>query len=221
MLRHQQAIRERKSREKDQRIQSIQEAAEKVFFSKGYLKTTMDEIALEAQLSKPTIYQYFNTKEELYSSLMLPFLQEFGVQMERIEKKLVNRKYVSGNDLVKDLFKIFIRSYEKEPDSLRVANIFFQQQDLINELSPETRSVISSSGKYDFELARGIFESAKAQKLIKNINSFALSDIIWAIFLGLTQVMDMKSTKQSQSNKYLKSTLRIAETLLIDAIVLK
>ncbi len=221
MLRHQQAIRERKSREKDQRIQSIQEAAEKVFFSKGYLKTTMDEIALEAQLSKPTIYQYFNTKEELYSSLMLPFLQEFGVQMERIEKKLVNKKYVSGNDLVKDLFKIFIRSYEKEPDSLRVANIFFQQQDLINELSPETRSVISSSGKYDFELARGIFESAKAQKLIKNINSFALSDIIWAIFLGLTQVMDMKSTKQSQSNKYLKSTLRIAETLLIDAIVLK
>jgi len=221
MLRHQQAIRERKSREKDQRIRSIQEAAEKVFFSKGYLKTTMDEIALEAQISKPTIYQYFNTKEELYSSLMLPFLQEFGVQMERIEKKLVNRKYVSGNDLVKDLFKIFIRSYEKEPDSLRVANIFFQQQDLINELSPETRSVISSSGKYDFELARGIFESAKAQKLIKNINSFALSDIIWAIFLGLTQVMDMKSTKQSQSNKYLKSTLRIAETLLIDAIVLK
>ncbi len=221
MLRHQQAIRERKSREKDQRIQSIQEAAEKVFFSKGYLKTTMDEIALEAQLSKPTIYQYFNTKEELYSSLMLPFLQEFGVQMERIEKKLVNKKYVSGNDLVKDLFKIFIRSYEKEPDSLRVANIFFQQQDLINELSPETRSVISSSGKYDFELARGIFESAKAQKLIKNISSFALSDIIWAIFLGLTQVMDMKSTKQSQSNKYLKSTLRIAETLLIDAIVLK
>lgn len=221
MLRHQQAIRERKSREKDQRIRSIQEAAEKVFFSKGYLKTTMDEIALEAQISKPTIYQYFNTKEELYSSLMLPFLQEFGVQMERIEKKLVNKKYVSGNDLVKDLFKIFIRSYEKEPDSLRVANIFFQQQDLINELSPETRSVISSSGKYDFELARGIFESAKAQKLIKNINSFALSDIIWAIFLGLTQVMDMKSTKQSQSNKYLKSTLRIAETLLIDAIVLK
>jgi hypothetical protein len=141
--------------------------------------------------------------------------------MERIEKKIVNKKYMSGNDLVKDLFKIFVRSYEKAPDSLRVANTFFQHQDLINELSPETRSVISSRGKYDFELARGVFESAKAQGLIKNIDSYALSDIIWALFLGLTQVMDMKSTKQSQSNKYLKSTLRIAETLLVDAIVLK
>ena len=104
MLKHQQVIRERKSREKDQRIQSILEAAKKVFFSKGYLKTTMDEIAFEAQISKPTIYQYFNAKEELYSSLMLPFLEEFGAQMERIEKKLVNKKYVSGNDLVKDLY---------------------------------------------------------------------------------------------------------------------
>ena len=221
MLRHQQVIRERKSREKDQRIQSILEAAKKVFFSKGYLKTTMDEIAFEAQISKPTIYQYFNAKEELYSSLMLPFLEEFGAQMGRIEKKLVNKKYVSGNDLVKDLIKIFVRSYEKAPDSLRVANIFFQQQDLINELSPETRSDISRKGKFDFELARKVFESAKAQGLIKNIDSYALSDIIWALFLGLTQVMDMKSTKQSQSNKYLKSTLRIAETLLIDALVLK
>jgi AcrR family transcriptional regulator len=221
MLKHQQVIRERKSREKDQRIKSILEAAKKVFFSKGYLKTTMDEIAFEAQISKPTIYQYFNAKEELYSSLMLPFLEEFGAQMGRIEKKLVNKKYVSGNDLVKDLIKIFVRSYEKAPDSLRVANIFFQQQDLINELSPETRSAISRKGKFDFELAREVFESAKAQGLIKNIDSYALSDIIWALFLGLTQVMDMKSTKQSQSNKYLKSTLRIAETLLIDALVLK
>lgn len=203
------------------RIQSILEAARKVFFSKGYLKTTMDEIAFEAQISKPTIYQYFNAKEELYSSLMLPFLEEFGAQMGRIEKKIDNKKYASGSDLVKDFIKIFIASYEKAPDSLRVANIFFQQQDLINELSPETRAVISNKGKYDFELARGVFESAKAQGLIKNIDSYALSDIIWALFLGLTQVMDMKSTKQSQSNKYLKSTLRIAEKLLIDALVLK
>ena len=95
MLKHQQVIRERKSREKDQRIQSILEAAKKVFFSKGYLKTTMDEIAFEAQISKPTIYQYFNAKEELYSSLMLPFLEEFGAQMERIEKKIVNKKHHS------------------------------------------------------------------------------------------------------------------------------
>jgi TetR/AcrR family transcriptional regulator len=220
MQRHREVIRERKSREKDQRIQSILTAAKKVFFSKGYLKTTMDEIAFEAQISKPTVYQYFTTKDDLYLSLMLPFLEEFGMQFERIEKKISGGKYQSGKDLIKDLFRIFIRSYEKAPDSLRVANTFFQHQDLISQLNPETRSAISSKGKYDFEIARRVLESAKQQGLIRDIDSFALSDIIWGLFLGLTQVMDMKATRQSQSNKYLKSTLNFAEQLLIDAIVL-
>jgi AcrR family transcriptional regulator len=218
---HQQVIRERKSREKDQRIQSILAAAKKVFFSKGYVKATMDEVAFEAQISKPTIYQYFRTKDELYSSLMLPFLEEFGSRFERIEKKLKHGKYATGRDLVKDIFRLFIKSYERAPDSMRVANTFFQHQDLISQLSPEARSAISSKGKYDFQIARGVIETAIAQGLIRDIDSYALSDIIWGIFLGLTQVMDMKSTKQGPTDTYLKSALRLAERLITDAIVLK
>jgi AcrR family transcriptional regulator len=221
MNKHKQAIRERKNREKDQRIQTILEAAKKLFFSKGYIKTTMDEIALEAQISKPTVYQYFATKDELYSYLMLPFLEEFGRQFESIEKKLSDRKYLTGRYLVKDLFKIFVRSYKKAPDSLRVANTFFQHRDLIDQLNPESRSILSSKGKYDFEIARRIIDAAIAQGLFKNINGYALSDIIWALFLGITQVMDMKATKHPQSNKYLKNTLDIAENMIADAIVLK
>jgi len=221
MQKHQQVIQERKNREKDQRIQSILVAAKKVFFSKGYLKTTMDEIAFEAQISKPTIYQYFNTKDELYSSLMQPFLEDFGKQFERIDRKLSGRKYVSGKDLVKDLFKIFLRSYEKAPDSLKVAHTFFQHQDLINELNADTRSAISSRGKYDFELARRVIASAIDQGLIRDVDSFALSDILWGLFVGITQVMDMKATKHEQAHKYLKSTLSLAEKLITDAIALK
>jgi AcrR family transcriptional regulator len=96
MLRHREIIRERKRREKDQRIQGILKAAKEVFFSKGYMKSTMDEIAYAAQISKPTIYQYFRTKDELYSALMLPFLEEFGSQFERIKKKLDAGKYADG-----------------------------------------------------------------------------------------------------------------------------
>ena len=181
----------------------------------------MDDIALEAQISKPTVYQHFATKDELYSHLMLPFLEEFGRQFETIEHKLSNRKYLTGRDLVKNLFKIFVRSYEKAPDSLRVANTFFQHRDLIDQLNPESRSILSNRGKYDFEIGRRIIDEAIAQGLFKKINGYALSDIIWAMFLGITQVMDMKAMKQTLPNKYLKNTLTIAEKLLTDAIVLK
>lgn len=58
-------IAERKEREKQQRREGIIAAAEKVFFSRGYDQSTMDDIAAEAELSKGTLYLYFKSKEML------------------------------------------------------------------------------------------------------------------------------------------------------------
>jgi AcrR family transcriptional regulator len=220
MQKHREAIQNRKKREKDQRIQGILTAAQKVFFSKGYQKATMDEIAFEAEVSKPTIYQYFKTKDELYSALMLPFLEEFGSRFELIEQKLEKKGYTKGRAFVKDVFRAFMKSYEAAPDSLRVANTFFQHADLIRELSESTRAVISSRGKHDFELARRVLEEAGSQGLIREKDPYALSDIIWGMLLGITQVMDMKAVRHPEHGTYLKSTLAEAEKILADAIAL-
>mgnify|MGYP006278766853 FL=1 len=62
-------IKERREREKLQRQNDILDAAENVFFEKGYGTATMDDVAAEAELSKGTLYLYFKTKEELYFGL--------------------------------------------------------------------------------------------------------------------------------------------------------
>jgi len=59
-------ISERKEREKERRRQDIILAAEKVFFSKGFDKSTMDDVAVQAELSKGTLYLYFKSKVELH-----------------------------------------------------------------------------------------------------------------------------------------------------------
>lgn len=61
---------ERKEREKERRRLDIIEAAENVFFSKGYEKATMDDVAKEAELGKGTLYLYFNSKEEIYNEII-------------------------------------------------------------------------------------------------------------------------------------------------------
>ena len=61
---------ERKEREKLQRRQSIVDAAERVFFSKGYDNSSMDDVAKEAELSKGTLYLYFDSKEDLYGAIV-------------------------------------------------------------------------------------------------------------------------------------------------------
>ncbi len=49
----------------------ILEAALSVFAAEGYSGTSMDAIAAKASVSKPTLYQYFGTKEQLFTEIML------------------------------------------------------------------------------------------------------------------------------------------------------
>ncbi|MBE9545455.1 MAG: helix-turn-helix transcriptional regulator, partial [Proteobacteria bacterium] len=109
---HQSAIRRRKMRERNLRFESILDAAKKVFFSKGYSKATMDEIALAAEISKPTIYQYFKSKDDLFFSLMLPVVEEIGKHLAAIKDHLANRRYHSGSRLISDMFKGLQSSYD-------------------------------------------------------------------------------------------------------------
>ncbi|MEJ2296241.1 MAG: TetR/AcrR family transcriptional regulator [Candidatus Lokiarchaeota archaeon] len=56
----------RKERETQLRRNIIIEAAEKLFLNQGYENTSMDEIAHASEFSKGTLYNYFNSKEDLY-----------------------------------------------------------------------------------------------------------------------------------------------------------
>jgi AcrR family transcriptional regulator len=54
-----------------ERREALLSAAEHVFLSKGYVSTTMADIAQAAGMSKKTIYQVFNSKKALFDALMM------------------------------------------------------------------------------------------------------------------------------------------------------
>ena len=209
-------IQGRKKRKRDQQEASIIEAAKKVFFSKGYLKATIDEIALEAEISKPTIYQFFKTKDDLFFSLMLPVIEDIGKQMEKVEKNILAGKYTAGDFLVRDLFRAFYHSYELSPDTFRIVQLF-QQAGLVSQLQPEVRSALNERGRYNFALGRSIIRQGIQMSLIKEVNEYELSDLIWGLTVGVIQLEDIKSDDK-QGNKFKKATLTLAEDIFIQAL---
>ena len=62
---------QRREQEKQDRRNSILDAAEQVFFAKGFEKSSMDEIARTAQLSRALLYVYFKDKAAIMRGLML------------------------------------------------------------------------------------------------------------------------------------------------------
>ena len=53
------------------RERAILDAALKVFAAQGFSGATMDAVATEAGLTKPTLYSYFASKDDLFQAMML------------------------------------------------------------------------------------------------------------------------------------------------------
>lgn len=68
-------VSERKEREKEQRRQDIIDAAERVFFSKGFDNASMQDVADASELSKGTLYLYFSCKNDLCMAIIVRSLQ--------------------------------------------------------------------------------------------------------------------------------------------------
>ena len=59
-------------------------SARNLFFSFGYSKVTMDELASELNMSKRTLYQLYNSKNRLLEAVIYDFFQEFQENINKI-----------------------------------------------------------------------------------------------------------------------------------------
>ena len=77
------STRARREREKEERRQSILKAAREVFFENGFHNATVDSVAERAEVSKGTVYLYFESKETILAHLLLEGLDGLTGELER------------------------------------------------------------------------------------------------------------------------------------------
>jgi len=63
-------LEERRKREIEQRRETVINVANRLFYLNGYENVTVDEIANEAEISKTTLYSYFDDKESLFFAVV-------------------------------------------------------------------------------------------------------------------------------------------------------
>jgi AcrR family transcriptional regulator len=72
--------------DKEEKKAKILEAAIRVFAKKGMSKTTISDIAAEADIGKGTVYEYFKSKDAVFSASFLYF-------MDKVETIISKRLY--------------------------------------------------------------------------------------------------------------------------------
>jgi AcrR family transcriptional regulator len=77
-------LEERRKRERENRKSAILKAARRLFFEKGFKTVTVESIARKAELSKGSIYLYYNSKEEIYTQILLSDIDKFHSRISDI-----------------------------------------------------------------------------------------------------------------------------------------
>ncbi|MBI9019232.1 MAG: TetR/AcrR family transcriptional regulator [Phycisphaerae bacterium] len=75
----------RKEREKLKHRQDIMTAALKIFAEKGFHKTTMEDVAKQADFSVGTLYNFFPSKDNLHQKIMEKHLWDYYNQATSID----------------------------------------------------------------------------------------------------------------------------------------
>ncbi len=117
---------ERKRHRREENKKSILKIAERIFTQKGYSLTTMDEIAVEAQFSKATLYQYFKSKGELFFEIIYKFFEELLQKIEKVQKMNTNAE----EKLKKAIYLISNYYHTKK----NIARIFIMEKALMRRL---------------------------------------------------------------------------------------
>ena len=180
-------IAERKEREKQQRKEEIVLAAERVFFSKGFDQSTMDDIAERAELSKGTLYLYFKSKEDLHMAVARNAIillrshttvaaEGEGNALERLQK--MGWSCVEFSHTHPDHMKAIMTLEEVEPQSISLSTSDVQDM-IYNESTVGT--VIE------------VVEQGVREKLIRaDIPAVLIAHTLWMTVLSVIRFVSKK-----------------------------
>src|SRR6056297_954607 len=106
-----QPLKTRREREKQARYDTILDAAELVFSEKGYERTSMDDIARTASLSRALLYVYFKDKAAIQRGIMLRAGHSLFRRFEEARQTADN-----GLAQIRAMGESYYRFYLEEPD---------------------------------------------------------------------------------------------------------
>ena len=106
----------KRARQKAERRASIVEAAARIFAERGARATTMDDVALAANVSKGTLYLYFSSKDELFVAMTHRPLDEVLRRFEQLVEEDLD-----GMALLEQLVRVHASVVQAHATQMRVA----------------------------------------------------------------------------------------------------
>ncbi len=202
-------LEERRKRERDNRRNAILKAARKLFFERGFKPVTVDSIAKKAELSKGSIYLYFNSKEEIYTQILLGDIDKFH---EHFSDLLTDSP--SASEALLRFAGIYVDLFLSDRELFRILMTFMLHTSDMNLPEELNSHIIKATNRnisivediFRYGIERGEFPAAVNLRLNRNA--------IWGLLNGIIS-LHLFTGGESKRAEVIQSTLRLGLDIYI------
>ena len=175
---------ERKEREKERKKALILESAEGLILEKGLDNLNMDEVAERAEVSKGSLYQYFNNKTDLVLGICNKATDMLSGQISE-----VLTKDIPGIEMVYTIGATFLNFVRSHPEYFRSMRFFDNLKDT-NQLE-ESEHVELCQANMDTaftSMVRAIQVGMQDGSINKSYDAKELAILLWSTSHGMVSM---------------------------------
>ncbi|MDF9824880.1 AcrR family transcriptional regulator [Breznakia sp. PF5-3] len=179
----------------DERKNEILDTAEKLFITKGYEKTTINDILKAIGIAKGTFYHYFISKEEVLDAVIMRIIEQDMI----VAKKIANRKDIRPFDkMLQILLSQSSSSTEGKSDMI---DQFQQPQNVLMK-----QRAMEQSMHYLGPILAEVIEEGKQQQ---EFNTAYPLESIQFLMVGIQTLLDSPMRNKEDMEKLFQSFIDI------------
>ncbi|PKN51432.1 MAG: hypothetical protein CVU55_12445 [Deltaproteobacteria bacterium HGW-Deltaproteobacteria-13] len=172
--------RKKKEKGKENRRNTILKAARRLFFDRGFKAVTVDSIAAKSEVSKGSIYLCFESKEEIYTQILIAdniALNERINSFSRIE--------ASASQLLQEFARIYVNFFLSDKELFRILMTFMMQTGQMHLTEKQSSELIKSTNDNIKPISEIIQKGIESGEFSPVNNIQQMQNAIWGMLNGV------------------------------------
>ena len=171
---------ERRKKEKENRKNSILKVARKLFFERGFKSVTVDLIAAKAEVSKGSIYLYFDSKEEIYTQILISANIERHKEIENFTKQ-----DGSASELLLSFALDYVNFFMDNNELFRILMTFMLQSENMNLTEEQNTQLIHTTNENVLAISKILQKGVASGEFVSGIDFNQMRNAIWGMLNGI------------------------------------
>lgn len=203
---------ERRKKEKENRKNSILKAARKLFFERGFKSVTVDLIAAKAEVSKGSIYLYFDSKEEIYTQILI------SANIER-HKEIENfaRQEGTASELLLKYARVYVDFFLDNNELFRILMTFMLHSENMNLTEEQNTQLIHTTNENIRTISEILQKGVDEGEFSSQIDIRQGQNAIWGLLNGIISLYIYSGAPEKRSER-IHTTIQESLKVLIRGI---